>query len=271
MNHIRNLLLAGLLRICTAGACILSQPSAAVTAADAPTVSASEHWAQPGETVTVEIAVAHNPGMAALSLNIAYDKQKLTLLDVKNLANWNGAEFLSGGDRSATPYTLNWDSDAAADYTADGVLAVLTFAVSANASGDAPIGVALNQESTFHADFSDAKLDTQNGVIHIGAVTTTAVTETTAVTTAAETQPPAPLRGDADSSGTVDVIDAQLALAAYAELMAGNPSGLSDTAFRAADVDLDGELSAPDAQYILLYYTENTIAMRPTAWEEIIR
>ena len=52
--------------------------------------------------------------------------------------------------------------------------------------------------------------------------------------------------------------------------MASNPSGLSETAFRAADVDRDGELSASDAQYILQYYAQNTVAMTPTDWEEII-
>ena len=61
-----------------------------------------------------------------------------------------------------------------------------------------------------------------------------------------------------------------LPLSAYAELMASNPSGLSETAFRAADVDRDGELSASDAQYILQYYAQNTVAMTPTGWDEII-
>ena len=254
MNHIRSILLAGLLTVCAAGSGTFFRSSASVSAAEGPTVSAPELWAKPGETVTVDITVQNNPGVAALSLNIAYDKQKLTLLDAKNSANWKSAEFLSGGDKSAVPYTLNWDSDGAADFTADCVLAQLTFAVSANASGDASIGIAVNQESTFHANFSNAKFDTQNGVIHIGT-------------------PPAqgPLRGDTDCSGEVDVTDAQLALGAYAELMAGKQSGLSDESFRAADVDLDGELSAPDAQYILLYYTQNTISMIPTAWEDLIR
>ena len=81
---------------------------------------------------------------------------------------------------------------------------------------------------------------------------------------------PEPLRGDIDGNGSVDVIDAQIALKAYAELMADNPSGLSEMAFRAADVDRSGDLSVTDAQYILQYYTLNTLSAKPTAWEEII-
>ena len=252
MKKYVSILLAGMLTacVCTGAFSVSAADSAANSTA---TISAAEVWAKPNETVTVDITVEHNPGIAALSVRIDYDAEKLTLLDAKNKADWKSAEFIAGGDKTAVPYLLNWDSDGTADFRQDGVIAQLQFAVSADASGDAMIGVTFDQGSTFRADFSDAAFETQNGIIHIG-----------------EKPADEPLRGDVDSSGSGDVTDAQLALSAYAELMASNPSGLSETAFRAADVDRDGELSASDAQYILQYYAQNTVAMTPTEWEEII-
>ena len=215
MKKYLSLLSAGILSacVCSAGA-YLPADAAADTAA---TISVSEIWAKPGETVTVEIAVQHNSGFAALSLNIDYDTKKLTLLDAQNQADWKSAEFISGGDKTAVPYTLNWDSDGTADFTADCVLARLQFAVNADAADDAVIGVTVNQSSTFRADFNDAVLGTKNGIIHIGVSPETEL-----------------LRGDVDGSGTVDVTDAQMTLSAYAESMAGNKSLLQACGYACA-------------------------------------
>lgn len=290
MKHHLTFLFAGLLTASALSSGVLLRSASAEHAAVAPMIAASEVFAQSGETVTVELAVQNNPGIAALSLNIEYDPQKLTLLDASNQADWSNAVFISGGDKTVIPYTLNWDTDGSVDYAADCVLATLQFAIKNGASGDAAIGVQVNQESTFHADFSEAKFDTQNGIVHIGAITTTspettlvttetstaatntttASTNTTTLTTVTTPTMPEPLRGDIDGNGSVDVIDAQIALKAYVELMADNPSGLSEMAFHAADVDRSGDLSVTDAQYILQYYTLNTLSAKPTAWEEII-
>lgn len=273
MKRFITILSAGFLTVCAVSSGILLRTVSAEETISAPTISVSEAWAQPGETVFTALTVQQNPGIAALSLNIEYDPQKLTLLDASGQADWNSAVFIAGGDKTAIPYTLNWDSDGMTDFTADCILAKLQFAVKDGASGDAVISVSVNQDSTFHADFSDARFQTQNGVIHIGAVTTTATTETTGTTTVTtETVPVEPewLRGDIDNNGIVDVTDAQLALNAYVEIMSYKPSGLSETAFRAGDVDRSGGLDIPDAQYILQYYTLNTISQQPTAWEQII-
>lgn len=274
-----------------------------------PRIAAAEISAQPGETVTVPLTVQHNPGIAALSISITYDAGMLTLLDAQSKPDWNTAVFLAGGDKTQTPYLLNWDSEASTDYTADGILAELRFAVAEGVTGDAVIGVAVNQESTFHADFTESKFETQNGMIHIAAETTAPVTTTetttsttetttsttetatttvattsaaattstteatteTAVTTTAEPAQAAFLRGDVDDNGTVDVTDAQLTLAAYARRIAGKPLGLTDSQFRAANVNLDEQLSVEDAQFILKYYARNTVAKNPTTWEELLQ
>ena len=40
---------------------------------------------------------------------------------------------------------------------------------------------------------------------------------------------------------------------------------------KAADVNGDGEVSVDDAQYILIYYTKNSVAGKPTEWSDIIK
>lgn len=301
-------LLAAVLTCCSIPSGTWFETSAAED--NTPRITAAEISAQPGETVTVPLTVQHNPGIAALSISITYDAGMLTLLDAHSKPNWDTAVFLAGGDKTQTPYLLNWDSEASTDYTADGILAELRFAVAEGVTGDAVIGVSVNQESTFHADFTESKFETQNGMIHIAAettapvtttetttstteattsttVTTTSTTETTtsttvatttiettaetAVTTTAEPAQAAFLRGDVDDNGTVDVTDAQLTLAAYARRIAGKPLGLTDPQFRAANVNLDEQLSVEDAQFILKYYARNTVAKNPTTWEELLQ
>ncbi len=314
-------LLAAVLTCCSIPSGTWFETSAAED--NTPRIAAAEISAQPGETVTVPLTVQHNPGIAALSISITYDAGMLTLLDAQSKPDWDTAVFLAGGDKTQTPYLLNWDSEASTDYTADGILAELRFAVAEGVTGDAVIGVAVNQESTFHADFTESKFETQNGVIHIAAQTTAPVTTTetttsttetttsttetttsttetttsttetttstteattsttvattteatteTTVTTTAEPAQAAFLRGDVDDNGTVDVTDAQLTLAAYARRIAGKPLGLTDSQFRAANVNLDEQLSVEDAQFILKYYARNTVAKNPTTWEELLQ
>ena len=294
-------LLAAVLTCCSIPSGTWFETSAAED--NTPRIAAAEISAQPGETVTVPLTVQHNPGIAALSISITYDAGMLTLLDAQSKPDWDTAVFLAGGDKTQTPYLLNWDSEASTDYTADGILAELRFAVAEGVTGDAVIEVAVNQESTFHADFTESKFETQNGMIHIAAQTTAPVTttetttsttetttstteattstavatttiETTAETTVTTTAEPAQaafLRGDVDDNGTVDVTDAQLTLAAYARRIAGKPLGLTDSQFRAANVNLDEQLSVEDAQFILKYYARNTVAKNPTTWEELLQ
>ncbi len=76
--------------------------------------------------------------------------------------------------------------------------------------------------------------------------------------------------GDADGDKTVTSGDAQLVLNAYADIVAGNALKLTDAQKKAADVNKDGNISVEDAQFILTYYVQNTVAGIPTTWEQII-
>ncbi|MEE3405590.1 MAG: glycoside hydrolase family 3, partial [Acutalibacteraceae bacterium] len=76
--------------------------------------------------------------------------------------------------------------------------------------------------------------------------------------------------GDVTADGLVSVDDAQLALQAYTNRIAGNDMNLTDAQIKAADVNNDGELSVDDAQNILIYYVNNTVAGKVLTWEELL-
>lgn len=75
--------------------------------------------------------------------------------------------------------------------------------------------------------------------------------------------------GDVNSNQEVNVVDAQLTLNAYVNILTGADSGLTETQTQAADINLDGVVSIEDAQLILLYYVENMIAKHPVTWAEL--
>ena len=75
------------------------------------------------------------------------------------------------------------------------------------------------------------------------------------------------LRGDVNANKEVTAGDAQLVLNNALDLMLGNTA----EPLSGADIDGDGEVTSLDAQYILMYYLNNTIMEAPTMWKDIIQ
>ncbi len=78
------------------------------------------------------------------------------------------------------------------------------------------------------------------------------------------------IKGDLNNDGTVSVEDAQLALLAYVQSMAGLESGLTEQQAKAADINGDKTVSVEDAQLILIYYVSNTISGQNVTWDELL-
>lgn len=75
--------------------------------------------------------------------------------------------------------------------------------------------------------------------------------------------------GDVDLNGKVTAGDAQSVLNITAERIVYNSVKLRALQEQAADVNGDGEINAADAQRILTYYVQNTIAGIPTDWNAL--
>ena len=78
------------------------------------------------------------------------------------------------------------------------------------------------------------------------------------------------LRGDFNGDCSVDAADAQSVLNCYSEIIAENDPKITDAQKSAADINRDNEIGADDAQWILQYYTANTLAGQTVAWEQIL-
>lgn len=77
--------------------------------------------------------------------------------------------------------------------------------------------------------------------------------------------------GDYNDDGEITVDDAQNVLVAYVEWLSyGGIIGMSEAQTKACDVDEDNLITAADAQYILIYYTANTVAGQKLTWQEIL-
>lgn len=92
--------------------------------------------------------------------------------------------------------------------------------------------------------------------------------QTTTTTTAPVILPD--FLGDVDLDETITADDAQMALMAYLNQLAGNPPIISEMQKNLADVDRSGTVNADDAQNILIYAIKTLAGLNPV-WSEIIQ
>lgn len=101
-------------------------PFQGVAAIGAPQYILDSETVQVGDTFTMAIAIADNPGIISLRFKVAYDTDVLELLSVANSGILNG--FTTPAPTITSPYTLRWaDSLATTDNTAQGTVITLTF------------------------------------------------------------------------------------------------------------------------------------------------
>ncbi|MBQ9355597.1 MAG: leucine-rich repeat protein [Clostridia bacterium] len=102
-----------------------------VMAENAPVIVVDTVTANPGETVKVNIALQNNPGIVSMTLRASYDSTVLTLTNVED-GGILGTQ--SHKPQYSSPYTLAWVNDTATtNFTANGVIATLEFAVNESA------------------------------------------------------------------------------------------------------------------------------------------
>ena len=78
------------------------------------------------------------------------------------------------------------------------------------------------------------------------------------------------IRGDVNGNREIGPDDAQIALKAYTERIAGIGMQLTETQIKAADITGDGQVSVEDAQWILKYYTVKYVSAKDITWDQLL-
>lgn len=78
-------------------------------------------------------------------------------------------------------------------------------------------------------------------------------------------------KGDINEDGTVNAVDASMALDYYALIQSHSVSDWSDYKIQCADVDNSNFVDAIDASYILAYYADFSTTGTSTNWDSIIK
>lgn len=122
--------------------------------------------ARSGETVTVDVKISDNPGLASLVLKVSYDQSLLTLTNVEYNTSMGGQTVPPASLTS--PVTLYW-VNGFANYNGNGVFATLTFTVSESAKeGDsADITVAYNADNVFNIHDENVHLNVTAGKVTV--------------------------------------------------------------------------------------------------------
>jgi len=124
-------------------------------AANSGSIVIEEGRAQAGKSVSLNILIEDNPGLAALSITLNYDKTALTLTNIKN------GEIFPTLD---TGRNLFWSADE--NCVENGVLATLTFEVNANAEKkDYTISAVLNE--SLDENYGDVEIAVVSGKITV--------------------------------------------------------------------------------------------------------
>ena len=124
-------------------------PSTAL-AAEGMTIAVSSKNGIPGSTVTVDVSLANNPGVAGLGMSVVFD-DALTLEKITYNSAMGGQAVQP--QTMTSPVKLTW-VNYAANYAEDGTFATLTFRVDADAEAgtEAEINIEYNPNDIYNSN-----------------------------------------------------------------------------------------------------------------------
>lgn len=130
------------------------------------TIGVSDVSGAPGETVDIPVVLTNNPGVIAVGLTVAYDKEKLELLHAESTGLLKDATFSQNyGDY---PYVLMWNDALSADMKDNGTLAVLTFRIRSNCpEGSTEIVLSAEKGNIHNYDLEDVPFILKNGIVSV--------------------------------------------------------------------------------------------------------
>ena len=131
-----------------------------------PTIIVDSVNANAGDTVTVNVKIKNNPGIAGAILTIAYDSN-LSLMSATSGETFSSLQF-TGPGKYSNPCNFTWDSESGM-VTEDGIILTLQFGVSdaANAGDKLNINCSYRNGDIYDESLNDITLNIVNGQISI--------------------------------------------------------------------------------------------------------
>lgn len=165
MKTYKSLISAVLVLVMLLGMVPAAAMAAESTAAGTVGMQVTSASAQPGGTVDVVITVSENPGIASLKFDVAYDNC-LTLTNVELGSNFGS--YITTPVPYANPQPITVISPLQ-DVAGTGVLATLTFAVSADAEDGYAAGVRISHDpdDVFNGTNAPVTLSAANGTVFV--------------------------------------------------------------------------------------------------------
>ena len=183
-----------------------------------------------GETVEVSVRIDGNPGIVATHIMLDYDKEILTLKEVRDGEIFGTGKMTAGNDLTAIPYNVVFvDALAEENYASDGTLVTFVFEISADVPDSyTEVRIDYYAESTFNAELDAVAFTLINGKVEI-------VNR---------------IAGDANNDGIVNLKDVVI----IERFLAGGWGVTLDES--ASDVNADGMVSLIDAVLINRYLAD---------------
>lgn len=184
-----------------------------------------------GEIVDVKLNIQNNPGITALSIDVAYSSDDLELISVNNAALFQDA--ISTGNVSSDPLRISWYAADSENKDDNGTLAILRFRVRENAICSR-INISYNPENVFDNTLQNQPFEITNGWVLVGDKKI----------------------GDAYSDNQISVRDVTSIQRQIVEL-----EDLSAEELVLADTNGDGEINIADATHLQMYLAEYDVQL----------
>ena len=184
-----------------------------------------------GEIVDVKLNIQNNPGITALSIDVAYSSDDLELISVNNAALFQDA--ISTGNVSSDPLRISWYAADSENKVDNGTLAILRFRVRDNAICSR-INISYNPENVFDNTLQNQPFEITNGWVLVGDMKI----------------------GDAYSDNQISVRDVTSIQRQIVEL-----EDLSAEELVLADTNGDGEINIADATHLQMYLAEYDVQL----------
>ena len=137
-----------------------------VVFADGFNVIVDNKTASAGESVEVEISFENNTGILSATFDLSYDTERLELIEIKDGRLLQGGTF--SPNYKSNPYRMMWNSASYNNFTDDGTLVTLKFAVLDNAeSGKAFVNIDYDEDNVFDVNLDNVAINVVNGSVTV--------------------------------------------------------------------------------------------------------